>query len=443
MPSDPAYPATRRYRGFIADTARWERFAFRPDDVVISTPAKCGTTWMQTIVGMLLLDRVDFGAPIATISPWLDMLTRSDDEVFGLLDAQTHRRFIKTHAPLDGIPRHDPVTYIAVVRHPLDVALSDRDHNENQREDRLVELRLAASGEPDPDLPVGEDRPEDTGDYLRWFIDNHEPPVGSGPHGLEDYCQQVRTYWDAREAANVHLFHYADMWADLDGEMRRVAAALGVPVDETPVAGVRRGGRARLDAIAGGPHHPRGARGYLGLARAVLPLRAALAIGRPSSAATTWRTSRSGCRISPATRRAGRRAVGRARGRPDTDARWWNPADRPRWGPLPGRDASGRGRPSARARPASSNARPDPAVRSFTVGETSTSEGPAWAPTRAPIATAESGHVVAVQLDLAGVQAGPDLDARAYAPPRRSPCAHRVRPGPVRRTWRGTRRPSC
>ncbi|MGZ5329095.1 MAG: sulfotransferase domain-containing protein, partial [Actinomycetota bacterium] len=225
MMTDPACPATRRYRGFIADTARWERFVFRPDDVVISTPAKCGTTWMQTIVGMLLLDRVDLGAPIATISPWLDMLTRTDDEVFGLLDAQTHRRFIKTHAPLDGIPRHDPVTYITVVRHPLDVALSDRDHNENQREDRLVELRLAASGEPDPDLPVGEDRPEDTGDYLRWFIDNHEPPVGSGPHGLEDYCQQVRTYWDAREVPNVHLFHYADMWADLDGEMRRVAAA--------------------------------------------------------------------------------------------------------------------------------------------------------------------------------------------------------------------------
>ena len=188
---------------------------------------------MQTIVGMLLLDRVDLGAPIATISPWLDMLTRSDDDVFDLLDAQTHRRFIKTHAPLDGIPRHDSVTYITVVRHPLDVALSDRDHNENQREGRLVELRIAASGEPDPDLPVGEDRPEDAGDYLRWFIDNHEPPVGSGPHGLEDYCQQVRTYWEAREVPNVHLFHYADMWADLDGEMRRVAAALEVPVDET------------------------------------------------------------------------------------------------------------------------------------------------------------------------------------------------------------------
>jgi hypothetical protein len=30
----------------------------------------------------------------------------------------------------------------------------------------------------------------------------------------------------------VHLFHYADMWNDLDAEMRRVAVALGVTIDE-------------------------------------------------------------------------------------------------------------------------------------------------------------------------------------------------------------------
>jgi aryl sulfotransferase len=230
--SDVTQPELRRYRGFMADSTRWERFTFRPDDVVISTPSKCGTTWMQTIVGMLLLGRVDLGAPISTISPWLDMLIRSDQEVFGLLDRQSHRRFIKTHTPLDGVPRHESVTYIAVARHPLDVALSDRDHGENMREDRAAELRVAASGPASPHLGVREPPPEQPGDYLRWFIDNEEPPTGSGPHGLDDYCQQIRTYWEARGAANVHLFHYADMWADLDGEMRRVAAALGVPIDE-------------------------------------------------------------------------------------------------------------------------------------------------------------------------------------------------------------------
>ena len=222
--------ALRRYQGFIADSDRWNRFTLRPDDVVISTPSKCGTTWLQTIVGMLLHGRVDLGAPISTISPWLDMLVRSEDEVFGLLERQEHRRFIKTHTPLDGIPWVDSVTYLVAMRHPLDVALSVRDHGTNMDKERAVGLRIAAAGEPH-EAPRP-DRPEDIGDYLRWFIDSDEPPSGSGPHGLADYCQQLLTYWDARNRPNVHLFHYADLWADRDTEMRGVAQALGVAVDE-------------------------------------------------------------------------------------------------------------------------------------------------------------------------------------------------------------------
>ena len=223
-------PPVRRYRGVMSDSARWERFTFRPGDVVISTPSKCGTTWMQTIVGMLLLDRVDLGAPISTLSLWLDMLIRTDDEVFGPLDRQTHRRFIKTHTPLDGLPQHDEATYIALIRHPLDVALSNADHFENERAERAIELRTRAYDPPDlsgQELPF-----DDLAGYVKWFIDNDEEPTGSGPYGLADYCEQIRTYWDAREAPNVHLFHYADLWADRDGEMRRVAAVLGVPIDE-------------------------------------------------------------------------------------------------------------------------------------------------------------------------------------------------------------------
>jgi hypothetical protein len=168
---------------------------------------------------------------LGTISPWLDMLTRTEEEVFALLEAQQHRRFVKTHTPLDGLPRHDSVTYIAVVRHPLDVALSDRDHGANMREERAVELRTAVAG-PAERRSSSDPAPEDPAEYLRWFIDNDQQPTGSGPNGLADYCQQILTYWDARRAPNVHLFHYSDMWADLGGEMRRVATALGVPIDE-------------------------------------------------------------------------------------------------------------------------------------------------------------------------------------------------------------------
>jgi len=224
-------PRMRRYHGFMADSARWERFELRPGDVIITTPAKCGTTWMQTIVGILLNQRTDL-PPIGTISPWLDMQIRSENEVFGLLAAQTGRRFIKTHTPLDGLPANPSVTYLAVIRHPLDVALSDRDHMSNMLRDRAEEMREAAVGKYEPEIER-QDAPEDPAEFLRWFIDNHEQPMGSGPYGLEDYCQQVGTYWDGRAEPNVHLFHYSDMWNDLDAEMRRVAAALDVAVNES------------------------------------------------------------------------------------------------------------------------------------------------------------------------------------------------------------------
>jgi hypothetical protein len=220
----------RHYHGFMADSARWERFRLRDGDIIITTPSKCGTTWTQQIVGMLLRDTLEL-PPIGTISPWLDMQVRTEEEVFGLLDAQTGRRFIKTHTPLDGLPFVPSVTYLAVIRHPLDVALSDRDHASNMLRLRAVKLREAVAGAYVPEIEP-ETPPDDPGDFLRWFVDNHEQPAGSGPYGLEDYCQQVRTYWDARHEPNVHLFHYADMWRDLDGEMRRMAKALGVTIDE-------------------------------------------------------------------------------------------------------------------------------------------------------------------------------------------------------------------
>jgi hypothetical protein len=182
------------------------------------------------ICALLILQEPELTLPLDTLSPWIDMVTRARTEVFANLQAQSHRRFIKTHTPLDGVPRRDDVTYIAVIRHPLDIALSDRDHAENVDTERAFALLRAASGE--PEHWHREDAPEDPAEYLRWFVDNTIEPTGSGPYGLADYANQVRTYWDARDAPNVHLFHYRDMWADLDGEMRDVAATLEVVIEE-------------------------------------------------------------------------------------------------------------------------------------------------------------------------------------------------------------------
>src|SRR5205823_11359965 len=120
-----------RYRSIVSDSARWEGFEFRADDIVISTPPKCGTTWMQMICALLVFQTPELDASIDELSPWLDMLTRDRDETVAHLERQTHRRFIKSHTPLDGLPFDERVTYICVARDPRDVALSWDNHMAN------------------------------------------------------------------------------------------------------------------------------------------------------------------------------------------------------------------------------------------------------------------------------------------------------------------------
>ncbi|WP_436793899.1 sulfotransferase domain-containing protein [Actinospongicola halichondriae] len=224
----------RHYRGFIADSARWAGFEHRDDDIVIATPAKSGTTWMQNIVGMLVLGTPDLGRPITEISPWLDMLTRPLDEVVAMLEAQEHRRFIKTHTPLDGLPFDERVTYISVLRHPLQVALSDVDHGRNADRDVMIPLRGEVAGFDDlADLPPPPERSDDPRERMQQWLD--DPTDYGSPGGTVSLAQlltHARTYWDARDRPNVHLFHYSDLRRDLAGQMRRVAEVLAVPIPD-------------------------------------------------------------------------------------------------------------------------------------------------------------------------------------------------------------------
>jgi aryl sulfotransferase len=216
-----------RYRSIIADSGRWDGFAFRPGDVVISTPPKCGTTWTQMLCALLIFDGPAFPAPLGEVSPWLDMCNRPLAEVMAALNAQTHRRFIKTHTPLDGLPLHPDVTYLVVGRDPRDVAISYEHHAANLDFDRFLELRAAAVGNADlAELPPRRVPSEDPVERFRAFIVEETqispPTLGSVLHHLD-------TGWQRRRDPNVALFHYADLTADLAGEMLRLARVLGIP----------------------------------------------------------------------------------------------------------------------------------------------------------------------------------------------------------------------
>jgi aryl sulfotransferase len=242
-----------RYRSPDEDSARWDGFPFRHGDIVISTRSKSGTTWTQMICALLVFQTADLPAPLATMSPWLDWLITPRDEVFALLDAQQHRRFIKTHTPLDGLPLDSRATFIVVARHPLDMAVSLFHQSANLNRDRMAEL----TGSPRPAPAARRTPPRSVHDSLIAWINRDAAPADE-LDSLPGVMWHLSDAWARRHAANVVLLHYADLSADLEGSMRALAARLGIDVPEArwpalvEAAGFDRM-RARADELAPDP----------------------------------------------------------------------------------------------------------------------------------------------------------------------------------------------
>jgi hypothetical protein len=208
-----------RYRSDDEDSTRWRDFTFRSGDVVVSSRSKHGTTWVQHICAMLLLGTARLPAPLAELSPWLDWLVEPADEVFARLAAQPHRRVVKTHTPLDGVPADPRVTYVVVARHPLDAAVSLYHQGANIDRTRLRELTGAppTPTRPRPSLP----------DWLAAWIDA-DPDPRERLDSLPGVLWHLTDAWGRRDEPNVVLLHYHDLSTDLSGQMRRLADRLHV-----------------------------------------------------------------------------------------------------------------------------------------------------------------------------------------------------------------------
>ncbi len=201
------------YLGPLTDNRRWDMVRIRPDDVVVVTPPKAGTTWMQTIVSLLFSGDPEVETELSVKMPWVDVRFREMSEVAERLEAMTHRRSLKSHTPMDGIPLDENAQYLCVFRHPIDVHFSYRKHIGNTPISWF-------------DLWYPEDDSERV--TFRRFLDG-------GPEGFDGdaltLAHILRHYETARAVAskpNVTLFHYADMKRDLAGTFESVADLLGI-----------------------------------------------------------------------------------------------------------------------------------------------------------------------------------------------------------------------
>jgi aryl sulfotransferase len=225
-------PPEREYRTWSSDSRRWAHYRPRPDDIVIATYPKSGTTWMQQIVALLVFQTLE-PKPIMDISPWIDRrLPRGVGAMIETIEAQHHRRFLKTHLPLDGLPFYSEIKYIHVARDGRDVAMSFHNHLAGFTAGMLDDLDKAgledeAIGRPYPKIPA------DARQFFHeWMRAGAVPGHDEGSPTMS-FFHFERIWWEARESPNVLLVHYNDLTADLAGEMRRVADFLKIPVSPT------------------------------------------------------------------------------------------------------------------------------------------------------------------------------------------------------------------
>jgi aryl sulfotransferase len=211
------------YRSALTDGSRWAAYNHRPGDIFICSPPKCGTTWTQTIIASLLWPDGNFPGVVMETGPWFDGLIYDFAELSARLEAQTHRRYIKTHTPADGIPIFDTASYIVVARDGRDAFISWVNHMKHMRADLLGRLNAQAMAQGIE--PVMEFQGDIHEFFDRWITD--APPM-----------RHVATWWDLRTEPNVLFVHYNDLLANLDCEMRRIAAFLNIDIPAAHWPGV-------------------------------------------------------------------------------------------------------------------------------------------------------------------------------------------------------------
>jgi aryl sulfotransferase len=210
---------TREMHSHHFDSTVWNDFQFRGDDIVIATFGKSGTTWMQQIVGQLIF-KGDESVAVAQLSPWLDLRFPPRDVKFAGLNAQKHRRFIKTHLPVDALVFNPEAKYIYIARDGRDVLWSLYNHHARANEKWYAAMNgPGLVGDPVPHVDM------DVVPYFRRWLERDGYPFWS-------LWESVRSWWGVRDLPNVLLMHYANLKRDLPGQIERVADFLDIEVSE-------------------------------------------------------------------------------------------------------------------------------------------------------------------------------------------------------------------
>lgn len=174
-------------------------FKPRPDDVFIAPFPKSGTTWLQQIVHTLRTRGDMAFEEITEVVPWLELAHDMGIDVQG--EQRARPRAFKTHLAWDLVPKG--ARYIVAVRDPRDVLVSQFHF------------------------------------WNGWFyeagavsIDDIAMGLFLNPNVPFSYWRHLKSWWPQRTRPDVLMLCYESMLADPEAAIRRIAAFIGVPLDD-------------------------------------------------------------------------------------------------------------------------------------------------------------------------------------------------------------------
>jgi aryl sulfotransferase len=209
----------REFHNHHFDSTIWNDFKFRSNDIVIATYAKSGTTWVQQIVSQLIFNGAE-DLEVAEMSPWLDLRVPPKEVKLPAVEAQFHRRFIKTHLPVDALVFSPEAKYIYIGRDGRDVVWSMYNHHANAN-DLWYQALNDTPGRVGPPIekPV-----ESIVQYFNEWLDKDGYPFWP-------FWENIQSWWNIRHLPNVLLLHFAKLKEDMPREIKRVAEFLEIDID--------------------------------------------------------------------------------------------------------------------------------------------------------------------------------------------------------------------
>lgn len=202
-----------------------QHITWRDGDVVISVPAKSGTTWTMNIVHQLFSGGTADFRDIYEEVPWIEFLAHPLQPVQEVVDRveampRGRRRAFKTHSAPPEVPfipagEGPDVKYVVVFRNPEEALVSFWPFLAKHSDEWFALWGMPPGAMTRPDFPS----------FYREII---------AERGMHEgfFFRFLEAWWPLRHEPNVLFLHYTQMKRDHEGSIRKIARFIGVEPDE-------------------------------------------------------------------------------------------------------------------------------------------------------------------------------------------------------------------